>query len=145
MGDAVVGYQVLRNAREAGFQLKLDPTNNDKLLFKGPKDKPQVLDDIRANQKYLVDALRNPLMVSSYVKRLRKGMSWLIQAYTKLDTGSPKLVEAFVRNLHAWRDVEVEKQQLFPEHTVRPMGGCDWESGRQPIRCDVCTRKSNNK
>ena len=51
MGDVVVGYQVLRNARKAGFQLKLDPTNNDKLLFKGPKDKPQLLDDIRANQK----------------------------------------------------------------------------------------------
>ena len=139
--DNVVRCQVVINARKAGFRLRLDPNDDSKLLINGPKDKPQVLDDIRANQKYLVDALRNPLKVSSYVKRLRKGMSWLIQAYTKLDTGPPKLAETFVRNLHAWRDVEIEKQKLFPEHNTCPMGGCDWESGRQPIRCDVCTRK----
>ena len=139
--DNVVRWQVIINARKAGFRLRLDPNDDSKLLINGPKDKPQVLDDIRANQKYLVDALRNPLKVSSYVKRLRKGMSWLIQAYTKLDTGPPKLAETFVRNLHAWRDVEIEKQKLFPEHNTCPMGGCDWESGRQPIRCDVCTRK----
>ena len=139
--DNVVRCQVIINARKAGFRLRLDPNDDSKLLINGPKDKPQVLDDIRANQKYLVDALRNPLKVSSYVKRLRKGMSWLIQAYTKLDTGPPKLAETFVRNLHAWRDVEIEKQKLFPEHNTCPMGGCDWESGRQPIRCDVCTRK----
>jgi len=139
--DNVVRCQVVINARKAGFRLRLDPNDDSKLLINGPKDKPQVLDDIRDHRKYVLDALRNPLKVSSYVKRLRKGMSWLIQAYTKLDTGPPKLAETFVRNLHAWRDVEIEKQKLFPEHNTCPMGGCDWESGRQPIRCDVCTRK----
>lgn len=139
--DNVVRCQVIINARKAGFRLRLDPNDDSKLLINGPKDKPQVLDDIRDHRKYVLDALRNPLKVSSYVKRLRKGMSWLIQAYTKLDTGPPKLAETFVRNLHAWRDVEIEKQKLFPEHNTCPMGGCDWESGRQPIRCDVCTRK----
>ena len=139
--DNVVRCQVIINARKAGFRLRLDPNDDSKLLINGPKDKPQVLDDIRDHRKYVLDALRNPLKVSSYVKRLRKGMSWLIQAYTKLDTGPPKLAETFVRNLHASRDVEIEKQKLFPEHNTCPMGGCDWESGRQPIRCDVCTRK----
>ena len=125
---------LLRDARTAGFQVDL---NDDKLSVTGPRDRGDILSGIRDHKTEIIAALQNPSSAAQhYVDRLASGAAWLEACEAKLDAGETEaMVDAFVRNLHLWADLDEELRRIVPEYRGCPIGGCKETAA---VRCLHC-------
>ena len=149
--------RVLRNAQDAGFVVSLKPSDKTRLVINGPQNKSQIIKAIKANKDDILKALNSSeesmdqyikhvkrltkgmdWLVSSeesmdqYIKRLTKGMDWLVTAWGK-KKWTPNLNKAFYRNWHGWHDLEQELRILFPDYQDCPVNGC-----KDPVSCQGC-------
>ena len=129
---------VLRHAREAGFEVDV---SGDKLTINGPRNRTDILDELRANKSQIIDAIQHPPPGVEHIKaRLRSGIDWLEACLAKLEVPrSPeveeKMIDAFTRNLHRWADLDSDLRQTYPEFRGCPLDGCNPEA---PVICLDC-------
>ena len=132
---------LLRDARAAGFTIDLD---DDKLAVQGPRDRGDILTDIRAHKAAIIDAIQHPsTAVQHYAGRLRSGIAWLEACQEKLDSQETQAMnDAFTRNLHLWGDIDEELRRIIPEFRGCPIGGC---SEQAPVRCLHCAASATSR
>jgi hypothetical protein len=140
MVDLAVTH-LLRGARAAGFSVEL---NDDKLSVQGPRDRRDILTDIRARKADIIEAIRHPGPAAThYINRLRNGIAWLDSCRAKLDAvENQAMSEAFGKNLHLWADLDEELRRVVPEFRGCPIDGCKEDA---PVRCLHCASPTATK
>lgn len=127
---------LLKKLRVNDFSVTL--TTDNKLKVSGPNN-PDLIQEIRDNKALLIEALRNaPKGIDQLENRLTTGMAWLVKAFNTTHE-TPKLIDAFARNLHGWADLEGILRHSYPEYEGCPIGGCD---SKQPVVCSDCERRT---
>ena len=135
INTTAAAYRVLRNAQDAGFVVSLKPSDKTRLVINGPQNKSQIIKAIKANKDDILKALNSSEeSMDQYIKRLTKGMDWLVTAWDK-KKGTPNLNKAFYRNWHGWHDLEQELRILFPDYQDCPVNGC-----KDPVSCQGCNK-----
>ena len=135
INTTAAAYRVLRNAQDAGFVVSLKPSDKTRLVINGPQNKSQIIKAIKANKDDILKALNSSEeSMDQYIKRLTKGMDWLVTAWDKKKS-TPNLNKAFYRNWHGWHDLEQELRILFPDYQDCPVNGC-----KDPVSCQGCNK-----
>ena len=133
INTTAAAYRMLRNAQDAGFVVSLKPSDKTRLVINGPQNKSQIIKAIKANKDDILKALNSSEeSMDQYIKRLTKGMDWLVTAWDK-KKWTPNLNKAFYRNWHGWHDLEQELRILFPDYQDCPVNGC-----KDPVSCQGC-------
>jgi len=140
--DTVV--HILREAQRAGFVIDL--ADDDKLKVSGPKDRDDILSELRGHKAEIVAALKQPptVGVSHYTERLLHGATWLETCWNKVSAEpyDVRLEEALIKNLHRWADLDEELRRVYPEYRGCPIGRCREDA---PVRCLHCAESTIRK
>lgn len=125
---------LLQAARTAGFQIELE---GNQLSVTGPRDRKDILDELRAHKAAIIEEMRCPGDVRD---RMLKGIALLTEQHNALllDPANKQLEESFSINMDTW----ITLAESLKDYDKCPIGGCD---DKAPVSCMHCAEPATQQ